>query len=87
MAGVMSPAPATSRAAFAGRIGPRLLAAWRWWTAALLAWLPLRLRERLGLLPQRLLLHPQGADLAIALERAGEARALAVLRLPAVKAG
>ncbi|MCD9047522.1 PilN domain-containing protein [Luteimonas sp. MHLX1A] len=75
----MSPAPATSRAAFAGRIGPRLLAAWRWWTAALLAWLPLRLRERLGLLPQRLLLHPQGADLAIALERAGEARALAVL--------
>lgn len=79
MAGVMSPAPATSRAAFAGRIGPRLLAAWRWWTAALLAWLPLRLRERLGLLPQRLLLHPQGADLAIALERAGEARALAVL--------
>ncbi len=80
MAGVMSAAPATSRAAFAGRIGPRLLAAWRWWTAALLAWLPLRLRERLGLLPQRLLLHPQGADLAIALERAGEARALAVLR-------
>lgn len=79
MAGVMSAAPATSRAAFAGRIGPRLLAAWRWWTAALLAWLPLRLRERLGLLPQRLLLHPQGADLAIALERAGEARALAVL--------
>ena len=33
----------------------------------------------LSLTPQRLLLHPQGADLAIALERAGEARALAVL--------
>lgn len=80
MAGVPgATSPAASRAAVAGRIAPRLLAAWRWWTGALLAWLPRGLRERLGLLPQRLLLYPQGADLAIALERAGEPRTLAVL--------
>ncbi|TKS54830.1 PilN domain-containing protein [Luteimonas yindakuii] len=74
-----TPAIATSRAALAGRLRPRLVGAWEWWTTALLAWLPLRLRERLGLLPQRLLLRLHGTDLAVALERAGEPRALAVL--------
>ncbi len=58
---------------------PRLIVAWRWWTAALASTLPLRLRERLGLLPQRLLVRSLGSDVALSLERPDRIRPLAEL--------
>ncbi|WP_425603278.1 PilN domain-containing protein [Luteimonas endophytica] len=52
---------------------------WSWWSRALLAWLPLRLRELLGLVEQRLLLRRHDHTLALMLERGGQPRLLAEL--------
>ncbi|NZA28409.1 PilN domain-containing protein [Luteimonas sp. SJ-92] len=62
-----------------GRLRPGVHGFWSWWTQALLAWLPLRLRELLGLVEQRLLLRLRGGSLALLLERGGQARLLAEL--------
>jgi len=65
-------------APWAGSLGPRLGAFWRWWRAALLAWLPDALRERFGLWPQRLLLCVDGEHVHVTLLR-GQAQALGTL--------
>ncbi|WP_024891374.1 PilN domain-containing protein [Luteimonas huabeiensis] len=77
----IAPAPGLGRrlGEARARLWPGAVSAWRWWTGALASWLPLRMRERLGLLPQRLLLRRQGPGLALALERPDQLRALAVL--------
>lgn len=74
-----APGPGRRLGELRGRVRPRLAAAWRWWTGALASWLPLRLRERLGLVPQRLLLRRASTGLALALERPDRVRALAEL--------
>jgi len=53
------------------RVRPRIGAFWRWWSQALLAWLPDSLRDRFGLWPQRLLLRSEGDGLRMSLLRGG----------------
>ncbi|MEZ0469233.1 PilN domain-containing protein [Luteimonas salinilitoris] len=66
-----------------GRLRPGVQGFWSWWTGALLSWLPLRAREVLGLVEQRLLLRREGDGLAVILERGGQPRALGHLPWPA----
>jgi len=73
-------------APWAGSFGPRLGAFWRWWRAALLAWLPDALRERFGLWPQRLLLRVDGEHVHVTLLR-GQAQALGTLDVAAAASG
>lgn len=51
------------------RLRPGLGGFWHWWTHALASWLPLRLRELLGLARERLLLESDGDSLRLSLER------------------
>ncbi|WP_149195456.1 PilN domain-containing protein [Luteimonas suaedae] len=67
-----------------GRLRPGMHGFWSWWTRALLSWLPLRVRELLGLVEQRLLLRREGAELAVILERGGQLRVLGILPWPAL---
>jgi len=76
----------TRIAPWAERLGPRLGAFWRWWSAALLAWLPDSLRARFGLWPQRLLLAVDGGHVRMTLLR-GQAQAQALGALDVAAAG
>ncbi|KRG45555.1 general secretion pathway protein GspL [Stenotrophomonas panacihumi] len=62
------------------RIPPGSGGFWRWWQAALLAWLPARWQWRLGFSPARLLLWREGGEVALAWQRAQGVEPLA--RLP-----
>ncbi|MDG2525686.1 PilN domain-containing protein [Stenotrophomonas sp. HITSZ_GD] len=62
------------------RIPPGAGGFWRWWQSALLAWLPARWQWRLGFSPARLLLWREGAEVALAWQRAQGVEPLA--RLP-----
>jgi len=52
---------------WAAPLAPRLGTFWRWWCAALLAWLPDAVRDAFGLWPQRLLLREQDGVLELTL--------------------
>jgi len=73
----------TQLAQWEARVRPRIGAFWRWWSQALLAWLPDPLRDRLGLWPQRLLLRREGDGLHMTLLRGG-AHELGTLALDVV---
>lgn len=69
------------------RLRPRVLAFWRWWTGALAAWLPERVRDLLGWTPQRLLLQRSDDGLRLSMLRGDTLRktaeiALADVRMP-----
>jgi general secretion pathway protein L len=68
------------------RLRPRVSGFWRWWSAALAAWLPARLRDLLGWTPQRLLLRRVGGELQLSLLRDGTLRNSATLPLGDVQA-
>jgi len=76
----------TQLAQWEARVRPRIGAFWRWWSQALLAWLPDSLRDRLGLWPQRLLLRSEGDGLRMTLLRGG-AHELGMLALDMVITG
>ena len=59
-----------------GRLRPGFAGFWSWWSHALATWLPLRIRELLGLARERLLLQADGDSLRLALERGDEVRDL-----------
>lgn len=63
-----------------GRLRPGFAGFWSWWTHALATWLPLRMRELLGLARERLLLQADGDTLRLSLERGDQVRELG--RLP-----
>ncbi|HST45590.1 MAG TPA: PilN domain-containing protein [Luteimonas sp.] len=62
-----------------GRLRPGFAGFWSWWTHALATWLPLRMRELLGLARERLLLQLEGDTLRLALERGAQVRELGQL--------
>lgn len=68
------------------RMRPRMHGFWRWWTGALAAWLPGRVRDLLGWTPQRLLLRHAGGEVRLSLLRGDVERASAALPLSDVQA-
>ena len=88
MAAAEDTAVRTPRQQALGRLGgslrPRASASWRWWTQALAAWLPLRLRELFGLARERLLLQVAGDGLRLSIDGGTGVRSLG--ELPALPA-
>ena len=80
---VLDDTAGTPRRPGIGRVGaslrPRISGFWRWWTQALAAWLPLRLRELFGLARERLLLQPVDDGLRLAIHGGAGLRTLGVL--------
>jgi general secretion pathway protein L len=78
-------AAVASRPPGVGRVGgslrPRLSGFWHWWTQALAAWLPLRLRELFGLARERLLLQVTDGGLQLSIEGGTGVRTLGELPL------
>lgn len=62
-----------------GRLRPGFAGFWAWWTHALASWLPLRVRELLGLARERVLLQVDGDSLRLSLERGDGSRELGQL--------
>ncbi|TDK20629.1 general secretion pathway protein GspL [Luteimonas aestuarii] len=60
---------------------PRLSGFWHWWTGALAAWLPARVRDLLGWIPQRLLFRRVDTQVTLSMLRGGGVRSTAALPL------
>lgn len=68
-----------------GQLRPRVQAFWTWWTQALASWLPERVRELLGWIPQRVLLRHGGDGVRLSMLRGDAVREIGTVPLADVQ--